>query len=86
VLKNADSLKGNGKMVALARESAGGNLAANVAMMAWDKDIQAPLYEVLVYPVASTDMATASYLKNDSTKPLNKAMMQWFFMRYASLN
>ena len=86
VLKNADSLKGNGKKVALVGESAGGNLAVNVAMMARDKGIQAPLYEVLVYPVASTNMATASYLKNDSTKPLNKAMMQWFFKQYAPMD
>jgi len=83
VLKNAESIKGDGKKVALVGESAGGNLAANVSMMARDKGIQQPVYQVLVYPVASTDLNSDSYKKADSTKPLNKAMMEWFFKNYA---
>ncbi len=82
VLKNADSLKADGKKVALVGESAGGNLAVNVSMLARDKGVPLPVYQVLVYPVASTDTNSASYKKSDSTKPLNKAMMQWFFKQY----
>jgi acetyl esterase len=83
VLKNADSLKGDGKKVAVVGESAGGNLAVNVSIMARDRGIQLPIYQVLVYPIASNNTNSASYMKNDSTRPLNKGMMQWFFNLYA---
>ena len=79
VLKNAASWGGNPHDVAVMGESAGGNLAANVAIMARDKGVQAPAHMVLVYPVAGNDMNTASYQENANAKPLNKAMMGWFF-------
>lgn len=78
VLMKAASWGGDIKKVTLLGESAGANLAANVAIMARDKDVQMPKGMVLVYPVAQTDMMTESYQKNENAKPLNKAMMQWF--------
>ena len=82
VLKNAVSLKGNATKIAVVGESAGGNLAANVSIMARDKKIQMPLYQVLVYPVASSDVNSESYLKYAAAKPLNKPMMEWFVKNY----
>ncbi len=82
VLKNAASFKGNPAKVAVAGESAGGNLACNVSIMARDKKIQMPLYQVLVYPVANNDMAAESYTQYANAKPLNKAMMGWFVKNY----
>lgn len=82
VLKNAASMKGNPAKVAVVGESAGGNLACNVSIMARDKKIQVPVYQVLVYPVAQADMNTASYQKNAMAKPLNKPMMEWFTKNY----
>jgi acetyl esterase/lipase len=78
VLTNAASFKGDPKKVAVAGESAGGNLACNVSIMARDKKVQLPLYQVLVYPVANNDMNAESYVKYANAKPLNKAMMGWF--------
>lgn len=78
VLKNADSLKGDAAKIAVAGESAGGNLAANVSIMARDKKLTMPLYQVLVYPVANNDMNSESYVKYAAAKPLNKPMMAWF--------
>lgn len=78
VVKNAGSIKGDAKKIALVGESAGGNMAANVSIMARDKKIQQPVYEVLVYPVANNDMTAESYVKYADAKPLNKAMMGWF--------
>ncbi len=78
VLKNASSFKGDSSKIAVAGESAGGNLAANVSMMARDKKIKLPLYQVLVYPVASNDMNSESYIRYSAAKPLNKPMMAWF--------
>lgn len=82
VLKNATSIKGNPKMVAVAGESAGGNLACNVSMMARDKGIMMPVHQLLVYPVASNDMNSESYQKYAAAKPLNKPMMEWFAKNY----
>ena len=82
-LKNAPSYGGDGKKFAVLGESAGGNLAANVAIMARDKKAKAPLAMVLVYPLASTDMQQESYGTYVDAKPLNKAMMGWFMEKYA---
>ncbi len=77
-LKNAGALKADSSNVAVAGESAGGNLALNVSMMARDKKITMPVRQVLVYPVASKDMNSESYLQFAAAKPLNKPMMHWF--------
>ncbi|MBE9584263.1 alpha/beta hydrolase [Mucilaginibacter sp. JRF] len=82
VLKNAASIKGDAKKVAVAGESAGGNLAVNTAIMARDKKVDLPVAVLAVYPVAGSDMNTPSYTKNANAKPLNKAMMGWFVKNY----
>lgn len=82
VVKNAKSLKGDPTKIAVVGESAGGNLAANVSIMARDKGITAPLHQVLIYPIANNDMNSESYQKNANAKPLNKAMMAWFMEKY----
>ena len=78
VLANASSFGGDPKQVAVAGESAGGNLAANVAIMARDQGAQAPTHMLLIYPVADSSMATESYLEFANAKPLGKPAMQWF--------
>lgn len=82
VLKNAGSFDGDTKRVAVAGESAGGNLALNTAIRARDEKIQIPAHELLVYPVAGNYMGTASYKENANAKPLNRAMMGWFMDQY----
>ena len=82
VTKNAASIKGDPNKIAVAGESAGGNLAVNMAIMARDKNIKTPLHILAVYPIAQSDMNTASYKKNAAAKPLNKPMMEWFNKHY----
>jgi acetyl esterase len=84
VVKNAASMNGDPKRIAVAGESAGGNLAVNVAIMARDKGQTQPLHILAVYPIAQADMNTASYQKNANAKPLNKAMMAWFTKNYVN--
>lgn len=84
VLNNAASIKGNSKKIAVVGESAGGNLAANVAIMARDKKIQAPAHVVSIYPIASADMFSPSYNKYVEARPLDKAMMIWFTKNYTN--
>jgi acetyl esterase/lipase len=81
-LANAESIKGDPKRFALAGESAGGGLAVATAIMARDKKAQMPLAIISVYPIAGTDTTTPSYVENAKAKPLNRAMMSWFFDNY----
>jgi acetyl esterase len=82
VVKNAASIKGDPNKIAVAGESAGGNLACAVSMMARDKKVAMPKYQLIVYPIAGYDLNTPSYLANTQTKPLNKDLMAWFFKYY----
>lgn len=82
VLKNAASMKGDPNKVAVVGESAGGNLALNMSIMARDKKVALPKYQVLVYPIAGSDTNTPSYQANTKTAPLNKGGMEWFFKNY----
>ena len=77
-LANAASVTGDPKKVALAGESAGGNLAVATAIAARDAGVQAPAHVLAVYPVAQTSLNTPSYIENALAKPLNRAMVAWF--------
>jgi len=88
VVDNAASFGGAPKNVAVMGESAGANLAANVAILARDSQhkpgqdhaaVKCPVYMVLVYPIAGADMTTLSYTDNPNAVPLNKEGMAWFF-------
>lgn len=82
VLAHVAELQGDPARVAVAGESAGGNLAAATAIMARDRNIAVPVHQLLVYPVAGHDFETPSYKENASAKPLNRPMMEWFFDMY----
>ncbi|HTQ05496.1 MAG TPA: alpha/beta hydrolase [Polyangiaceae bacterium] len=82
VLKNAGSFAGDPKNVAVAGESAGGNLALNVAITARDKKEELPTHVLLVYPLATTDPNTDSRREFANAKPLDDAMLTWFTNEY----
>ncbi|MEO6365848.1 MAG: alpha/beta hydrolase fold domain-containing protein [Luteimonas sp.] len=82
LIKNAGKFNGDPKRIALVGESAGGNMAANIAIAARDNHWQAPLHQVLVYPVADNDLNSPSYIENANAKPLNKPMIEWFVKHY----
>lgn len=82
VVSNAASINGDATKIAVAGESAGGNLAINTAIMARDKHIKLPVGILAVYPVANSDMNAESYNKNVTAKPLDKPMMGWFVKNY----
>ncbi len=75
---NAASINGDPKRVALAGESAGGNLAVATAIAARDGNVQKPVAVISVYPVAQSDTTTASYTTYAAAKPLSRPMMGWF--------
>ncbi|MES2265185.1 MAG: alpha/beta hydrolase [Bacteroidota bacterium] len=82
VVNNAASIKGDPQKIAVAGESAGGNLAVNTAIKARDSKIMIPTAVIAVYPVAGSNMNTPSYVKNAGAKPLDKPMMGWFVKNY----
>ena len=82
VLNNGAALKIDTSKIAVAGESAGGNLAANVSLQAKQIGIKVPLHQVLVYPVANNDTTTASFRQYADAKPLNKPGLLWFYGYY----
>jgi acetyl esterase/lipase len=78
VTANASQWNGNPRLVALAGESAGGNLALATAIAARDAGGVTPLHVLAVYPVTQTSLNTESYLENALALPLNRAMVAWF--------
>jgi acetyl esterase/lipase len=76
---NATLLGGDPTRMALAGESAGGNLALSTAVAARDKGLFQPRHVLAVYPVTQTgDLHTDSYVKYAIAKPLSRAMVEWF--------
>lgn len=82
VRENAARFNGDPARVAVAGESAGGNLAAATALLARDNNIAPPAHMLLIYPVAGTDMTTPSYQAHAEAAPLSRAGMAWFFSHY----
>lgn len=82
VRTNAASIGGNPDKVAVAGESAGGNMAAGVCLLAKQRTFAMPLHQLLVYPVANNDLNTASYNMYANAVPLSKANVQYFVANY----
>ena len=78
VLKNAAAWGGDPMHVALAGESAGGNLAVATAIHARDMGIAMPVAILSVYPIANSDPMTPAKVKYANARPLNGAMLKWF--------
>jgi acetyl esterase/lipase len=81
-IKNASTFKGDSTRMAVAGESAGGNLAVTVSMMARDSSIRKPLHILSVYPIATGDQNTPSKVTYANAKPLSTPAMAWFFSHY----
>ena len=82
VVANTASFGGDAKRIAIAGESAGGNLAAVTTMQARDNGVQMPTHQLLVYPITNIAFDTASYDENATAAPLGKPAMQWFAKYY----
>jgi acetyl esterase len=82
-IANAAELGADPTRVAVGGDSAGGNLAACVAIDAAARSI--PLvHQLLVYPVIEADFDTPSYEEFADGYFLSRAGMQWFWDHYTS--
>jgi len=68
--------------VAVAGDSAGGNLAAVVALEARDAGGPRLCHQTLIYPVTDFAFDTASYRENGEGYLLSRRMMEWFRGHY----
>jgi acetyl esterase len=83
VSENAAVFDGDTDRVAVAGDSAGGNLAAIVALMARDYAAFELAYQLLVYPAVSFDIEWPSYEANGEGYFLTTADMEWYSAQYA---
>src|ERR1700722_1413249 len=82
IADHAHQLGIDSKRIGVAGDSAGGNLAAVVSLMARDRGCPHLQYQLLRYPVLNHSFATESYSLVVHPVLLTKADMQWFWGHY----
>jgi acetyl esterase len=79
---HAADIGGDPARLALGGDSAGGNLAAVVSLVARDEGLPAPLLQLLVYPVTDYEFESPSMVDNATGYFLEADGMRWFFGHY----
>ncbi|MDQ1381468.1 MAG: acetyl esterase [Actinomycetota bacterium] len=83
VLEHADEVGGDATRIAIGGDSAGGNLAAVVALDARDRGLPQPKLQLLVYPVTDYEFDSAAMIDNAKGYFLEAEGMRWFWEHYA---
>jgi acetyl esterase len=81
-VSNAAELGADPTRVAVAGDSAGGNLAAVTALRARDLGGPALRHQCLIYPVTDCRFDTPSYIENAEGYFLTAEAMRWFWSHY----
>ncbi|HJS83990.1 MAG TPA: alpha/beta hydrolase [Acetobacteraceae bacterium] len=79
---NAERLRIDPARVAVGGDSAGGNLAAVMALMARDGELPRLAFQLLIYPATDMMMVTASSRTVREGVPLTSTTMKWFIDHY----
>ena len=82
VAEHGKEINVDGKRLAVAGNSVGGNMAAVVSLMAKDKGTPAIRYQVLLWPVTDANFDTGSYEQFAEGHFLTRNMMKWFWDAY----
>jgi acetyl esterase len=82
VAEHADQLGIDVERLAVAGDSAGGNLAAAVTLLARDLGRPRLAYQVLFYPVTDYNLDTPSYLANADGYMLTRSAMRYYWQQY----
>jgi acetyl esterase len=82
VVAQAGALGIDSARVAVGGDSAGGNLAAVMALMARDGDLPPLAFQLLVYPATDMAMSFASYQRITEGALLTATTMEWFIDHY----
>lgn len=81
-LAHAADLGGDPALVAVGGESAGGTLAAVVCLIARDRGVSLPLWQLLIYPMLDRNFDTASYRHHTGAAPLDTPTLRWYWSHY----
>lgn len=84
VAAHAEELHADPNRLAVAGDSAGGNLTAVVSLLARDRKGPKLCGQVMFFPVTDASMQTASYRENAENYFLTQDMMAWFFNHYVN--
>lgn len=82
VVKNARSLGIDGARIGVAGDSAGGNLAAAVALKARDTKLVKLAYQLLIYPATTYSTDFDSVKRNATGYGLTPESMEWYGKQY----
>lgn len=82
VAQHGDEFGVDTDRLAVAGDSAGGNLAAAVALRSRDEDGPSIQMQVLIYPVIEPNFDTNSYSQFAEGFGLTRAGMKWFWQQY----
>ena len=82
-LAHADEVGADPGRIAIGGDSAGGNLAAVVALDARERGLPQPRLQLLVYPVTDYEFDSTSMIDNAKGYFLEAESMRWFWDHYA---
>ena len=82
VAEHAAEIGGDPARIAVGGDSAGGNLAAVISLMARERGGPNLAHQLLIYPVTDYAFATGSYADNAEGYMLTLPMMEWFWNHY----
>ena len=80
--EHAAELGGDPNRIAVAGDSAGGNIAAVMAQLARDHGGPPPVFQLLWYPSITADMSLPSYAENADAPMLNRDVIDAFVAWY----
>ena len=84
VAEHGKDINVDGKRLAVAGNSVGGNMAAVVSLMAKNKGTPAIKFQLLLWPVTDANFETASYNQYAEGHFLTRNMMKWFWDNYTT--
>lgn len=82
IIENAGPLSIDPGRIAVGGDSAGGNIAAVMALMARDGYLPGVCFQLLIYPVTDMGMGHESYQRVTEGYPLVASTMKWFIDHY----
>jgi acetyl esterase len=84
VAENAAELGGDPARIAIAGDSAGGNLAAVSTILARDAGLAQPIFQLLIYPCTAPLPDSASHHRYAEGHLLTRRTILWFFEQYTA--
>ncbi|CAO3698765.1 unnamed protein product [Rhizopus stolonifer] len=82
IQKNADSIKVDSSRLAVAGDSAGGNLSTALALLSKQRGNTGISQQVLIYPVTDSIFETCSYEEHKDDPVINRNIMKYFWESY----